>query len=81
MKVMIAVFLGLVIDEDSGSCDEGIQIIGVRFTPMNAQMKSLADMIRSDSERMAGVKDSDSSLGASAQPGGTGRFVSVPDNN
>lgn len=77
MKVMIAVFLGLVIDEDCGSGDEGIQIIRVRFTPMKAQMKSPADVIGSDSDRI----DSDSSLGASAQPEGTGRFVSVPDNN
>lgn len=65
----------------AGSCDEGIPIIRVRFTSMNAQMKSLADVIRSASERMAAAKDSGSSLGASVQPEGTGRIVSVPDNN
>lgn len=77
---MIAVFLGLVIDEDCGSCDEGFGVIRVRFTPMNVQMKS-PDLIRSDSEHVAGVKESTSSLGVSAQPEGTGRFVPVPENN
>lgn len=51
---MIAVFLGLVIDEDCESCDEGFGVIRVRFTPMNVQMKSLAETIGSDSEHIAG---------------------------
>lgn len=78
---MIAVFLGLVIDEDCGSCDERFGVIRVRFTPMNVQMKSPADVIRSGSAHTAGGKESNSSLGLAAQPEGTGRFVPVPENN
>lgn len=82
MKVMIAVFLGLVIDEDCGvmwwgdSNNKGQ--VGANEGPNEI---SPVDVIRSDSQRMVAVRDSDSSLGAPTLPGATGGFVSVPDHN
>lgn len=78
---MIAVFLELVIDGDYGSCDEGARVIRVRFTAMNVQIKSPVDMILSDSKHIADAKESNSSLGVSAQSEGIGRSVPLPRNN